>query len=239
MNKIDLPLWSDTLFFFICNWLISLCIFRYYRLAPWLSLLLCTVFSAAASALFFFLLSRNRRKKFLAGRDKEEKEKLTLHLALSDEKSNRALLAPLLSDELSEKKVFLLFCMQPLSADEIANGIKRTNGQSFTVYCNELSPQARELCERFLITVRESKEIYEKLKAADALPEKYICGEKQKSTFRKRAKIYFHKSNCRSFFISGAALLVLSLFSFFPLYYVISGSLLLLAALFIRIFGYA
>lgn len=165
-----------------------------------------------------------------------------LHLALSDEKSNQALLSPLLTKEKTEQpeqKIFLLFCMQPLSADEIASGIKRTGGKSFTVYCNELSPQARELCERFLIKVTDGTQIYAKLKAENALPEKYVCGERQKNTFRRRLKICFRKSNSRSFFLSGTALLLLSFFAFFPLYYLISGSLLLLAALFIRIFGYA
>ena len=241
MKKIDLPLWSDTVFFFTCAWLITLCIFRYYRLPLWLSLLLCTLCALLAAALFFAFLYRRRKKKFLMGQDREEKEKLMLHLALSDEKSNRALLAPLLAkeEEPSGRKIFLLFCMQPLSADEIANGIKRTGGKSFTVYCNDLSPQARELCERFLIKVTDGVQIYAKLKAENALPEKYVCGEKQKNTFRRRLKISFRKSNSRSFFLSGTALLLLSFFSFFPLYYLISGALLLFAALLIRIFGYA
>lgn len=236
MKKIDLPLWSDTLFFFICIWLTTLCLFRYYRLPLWVALILCTLCAIALTALFFFILYRKRRKKLLSGRDREEKEKLMLHLALSSEKSNRALLSPILETEETD---FLFFTMQPLSADEIAGAIKKTEGKAFTVYCNELSPQAKELCERFMITTTDGTKIYTQLKEANALPEKYICGEKQKKTVGRTLRICFQKKNSRSFFVSGAALLLLSLFSFFPVYYIVGGSMLLIAALCIRIFGYA
>lgn len=238
MKKIDLPLWSDTIFFFACCWLLSLCILRYYRVTMWLALLLCTLISLLIGMGIFFLTYRNRKKKFLLAQDKEEKEKLMLHLALSSDDANEKLFAPILKEE--PQKTYLLFCMQPLSADKVAEKIRNyKDGESFAIFCNTLSPEARNLCETFCIPVTEGKDVYAKLKSNDLLPEKYVCGEKKRRGVKEKIRISFQKKNSRSFFIGGAGLLILSLFSFFPLYYVISGSILLLTALIIRIFGYA
>ncbi|MBP5242356.1 MAG: hypothetical protein J6Z36_01530 [Clostridia bacterium] len=240
MKKIDLPLWSDTLFVFLSLWLILLCVFRYYRFALWLSILLCTLLSLLCAAGACFLLYRRRKKKFLVGRDKEEKEKLMLHLALSSEKSNKKLFAPVIAEGgMPEDKVFLLFTMQPLSADRVAEKIRLCENGEFQIYCNALSPEAKKLCDDFSITVTDGEAVYALLKEKNLLPDKYICGEAKKRTARERVKFSFRKKNSRSFFISGAGLLVLSLFSFFPVYYIVSGSLLLFAALAVRLFGYS
>ena len=238
MKKIDLPLWSDTVFFFACCWILSLCILRYYRITMWLAVALCSLISLLLGAGFFFLLYRSRKKKFLLKRDIEEKEKLMLHLALSSAEANEKLFKPLLQEE--ERTTFLLFSMQPLSADTVAEKIKNMKGEEeFCIFCNTLSPEARQLCEAFTLPVTEGNEVYIKLKDKKLLPEKYICGEKKRRSVKEKLKIGFCKKNSRSFFVSGAALLILSLFSFFPLYYVIGGSILVLTALIVRIFGYA
>lgn len=234
MKKIDFPLWSDTLFFFGCVWLAGLCVFRFYSFSVPAALILCSLTACAAATVFFLFFSKIRKKKFLSVCDREEKEMLALHLALSSEEKNRVLLAPLLA---ADEKNFLFFTLQPLSADEIAKTIRKTDGK-FNVYCNELSPQAQELCERFPIKIIDGIKIYTALKEKNLLPERYLCGEKQRKNKRNKLRICFRSRNARSFFISGAALLALSLFSFFPVYYLISGGILLLAALFIRIFGY-
>ena len=43
--------------------------------------------------------------------------------------------------------------------------------------------------------------------------------------------------NAYPFFVSGAGLLLMSLYVFFPVYYLVAGSLLLFAAVLIRTFG--
>lgn len=237
MKKIDIPLFADTVFFFACSWLLSLCILRYFRIRMWLALILCTVLSLSVGATVFLLLYKSRKKKFLLAQDREEKDKLMLHLALSSLEENKKLFAPVLN---KGERTYLLFSMQPLSADTLAEKIRRCpKDQRFTVFCNTLSPEARKLCEDFGITAVEGGEVYAKLKAANGLPQTYICAEKKKRGVKEKLKVSFHKKNSRSFFFSGAALLILSLFSFFPVYYIISGCLLVLTAIVVRIFGYA
>ncbi len=236
MKKIDFTLWSDTAFFFVGSWLISLCILRYYRVTMWLAIILCTLIALCFSAGLFFLIYRNKKKKFLLKQDREEKEKLMLHLALSSTESNKKLFAPILE----EQKTYLLFSMQPLSADTVAEKIRKSkNGEVFSIFCNTLSPEAKNLCDTFCISVVEGTEVYAKLKKKNLLPEKYLCGERKRRGVKEKIKLGFQKKNSRSFFFGGAALLILSLFSFFPLYYVISGCILTLTGLIVRIFGYA
>ncbi len=243
MKKIDFPLWSDTVFFFACAFLVTLCILRYYRIAMWLALLLAGITALSLAVGVFSLNYLRRSKKHLLQRDREEQEKLMLHLALSSPEANRKLFAPLLEEqkrEDGEEKVYFLFTMQPLSADAVAEKIKNSPaGETFRIFCNALTPEAARLCERFALPVSDGSEIYALLKERGLLPEKYICGETKKRGVRERVKIGCRKKNSRSFFVSGAALLILSLFSFFPLYYVIGGCVLIFTSVLVRIFGYA
>jgi hypothetical protein len=235
MKKFDLPLISDTLFTFLCSWMIALCLFRYYGMKLIIAILLATLLSLAIGVGVFLLLLRNHKKKFLSRKDKEEMDKLILHLALSSDEKNKAILAPLFADG----KNFILFTVQPLSADAVAEKIKLQNGEPFTLFCNALTTEAQKLCEDFSVTVKTSREIYAALKEQGKLPERYLCGERKKQDFRFRLRRAFRKQNARAFLTSGLTLSFLSLFSFYPLYYLISGTLLLLAALIVRLFGQA
>lgn len=238
MKKIDLPLYSDTLFFAACGGLLSLCILRYYRLNMWLSVLLSILFAILVGVGTFLFLYRKRKKQFNTTKDKEETEKLKLHLALSSKEANEKLFAPLLSE--SKTTIYLLFRMQPISADAIAEKLRITpTEKQFGVFCNRLSEEATTLCDEFDIKVTQIETLYRELKERNLLPATYICGEKKRRGTKEKLKTSFSKKNSRSFFVSGAALAILSFFSFFPVYYVICASVLLLLSLFIRIFGYA
>ena len=80
-------------------------------------------------------------------------------------------------------------------------------------------------------------EIYELFARTDKLPETYICGEIPRRTVRSKLRRAFSKRNAYPFFVCGMGLLIMSLFVFFPIYYLISGSILLSAAILIRAFG--
>lgn len=85
MKKINFTVIFDAAFTFLCVWLIALCILRYFSVSLPLSLSLGAIIAAAASTAVYFILYSVRSKKILKKRDEEEKAKLMLHLALSDE----------------------------------------------------------------------------------------------------------------------------------------------------------
>lgn len=232
MKKLDLPLYSDTLFTSFITGFLCLCVLRYYRIPLWGAVLLALCLAVLVGTGVFLFLSRRKQNKRLLQRDAEGKDKLMLHLALSSEESVKKLFLGLLTEE----PTYLLFSMQPLSADEVAQKLKITEGH-FSLWCNALTPEAKTLCNDFSVTVKEGTEVYFLLKEQDRLPEKYICGERKKLPFRDKIRRFVERKNARSFLISGSILLFFSLFSFFPIYYLVSGSLLLISALFIRIFG--
>ena len=49
----------------------------------------------------------------------------------------------------------------------------------------------------------------------------------------------FRKTNARPFLVSGVLLLLMSLFTFFPGYYLIAGAALVLVSLAVRLFGHS
>ena len=54
---------------------------------------------------------------------------------------------------------------------------------------------------------------------------------------RARLRAVFSKRNARPFFVSGLLLLVMSLFVIYPVYYLVVGSALMIAAIVVRAVG--
>ena len=251
MKKIDFPLWSDTIFFFACSFLVSLCILRYYDLSMWPAALLSAALAFAFAVLVFGLGYLWRRKKFLLKRDLEEKEKLMLHLTLEQDDAVRTLLANALRTDgkeatlqddtimLDDAPLIPVFTMQPVSADTVARLLKTYGKTPFLIACNALTPEAEHLLTSFSRSAMLGEEIYALFSRTETIPETLICGEIPRRTARTRLRIAFSKRNAYPFFVSGAGLLVMSLFVFFPIYYLVTGSLLLIASVCIRAFGYA
>ena len=82
-------------------------------------------------------------------------------------------------------------------------------------------------------------EIFSLFERTGTTPERLICGEIPRPKLKARLRRVFSKKNARPFFTGGILLLFMSLFTFFPLYYLITGSILLLSSVFIRVLGYA
>lgn len=244
-----LPLISDVIFAFLASFLTAACVFRYILESLPVCLLLSAVVATAISILTYLWLRAARERKFLAAKDEALKETLMLHLTLDTPENNRRLFSRLLKAEenIVERKsgglligdtlIFLLFSMQPVSADEIAKIVKKAHEGPKTVYCNTLSPEAKALCDSFHIDYVEGRTLYLRLKEENLLPKKYICGEKRRLTLGERLNLKLRKSLATPYFLSGAALFLLSFFTPYRLYYLISAGVLLFLSLFVRVFG--
>ncbi|MGN1077468.1 MAG: hypothetical protein ACI4ST_03040, partial [Candidatus Gallimonas sp.] len=229
---------------------LSLGIMRYYRAPYSLCLPLAVLFAVATGGIVFLLIFRNHRKKTLTKKEQEKRDALMLHLALEKEERVRASLVTALVAEgknahcekggigTEDGLIVPRFTMQPLSADEAARLI-REYGPSFTIACNALSPEAEKLLGSFGLKAVRGDEIYTLFSRTETTPSPLICGEIPRRTVRQKLRRTFSKTNARPFFVSGLLLLIMSLFTFFPTYYLISGSVLLLCAVTVRIFGYS
>lgn len=237
MKRINLPLVSDTLFAGICAFLLFFTAVRYYTKNVAVAL----AFGIAAFLLFgalgYLYISQRQNKKFLISRGEKQKKLLSLHLSLSSDTYIKKLFCSMLGDgaKISGKKVlsdgtanFFDFKMQPLTEDDVAQVIKYGFKGKKKIYCSTVSPQAAALAESFSIGIEEIDGIYEKLKEKQLLPEKYVYREPPKLKLWNRIKARFSRKSAAPLFWSGAGLLALSYFTFFPLYYIISGSVILI-----------
>ncbi len=246
MKKINLPLVMDTFFAGTCAFLLFFTAVRYYTKSVAAAL----VFGIAAMLLFgalgYLYISRKQNKKLIVTRDEKEKKLLSLHLSLSSDAYIKNLLRSMLGENarISGKKIiwdgtahFFDFKMQPLSEDDVAQVIKYGYNGKKKIFCTAVSPQAAALAGNFSIETAAIDEVYENLKKKQLLPEKYVYEEPPKQKLHQRIKARFSRKLALPLFWSGAGLLALSYVAFFPLYYVISGSLVLALAAVSFVFG--
>lgn len=251
MRKLDLPLILDVLFYSVASWFLALGLLRYYRVAIGVALAASTLIALAAATCAFLVIYSKHKKRVLGKKEQEQRDALLLHLALErSERVRAALLAAYLADEkdahcegdalaVDGTLVVPLFTMQAVSADEIAKLIRQYGSEPFTVVCNSLTPEAEKLLKSFGKSAVRGDEIYTLFTRTDTVPSPLICGEIPRKTVRGNLRRSFSKKNARPFFVSGLLLLIMSLFTFFPVYYLVTGSILLVSSVCIRAFGYA
>lgn len=240
MRRINLPLILDTLFTALCAFLLFFTSIRFYTGSVYAAL----AFAIAAGLLFgslsFIYISRKQNKKLLISRDEKQKKLLALHLSLSSDDYICDLFEKCLSEDESPAETkngkvyvkdgvyFFEFKMQPITEDDIAKVIKNRCEGKKTILCCKISHEAAALADTFLIEIKNIDYVYDLLKKRDLLPEKYVYEGAQKTGFFKRVKSHFSRRICAPLFWSGLALLVLSYFTFFPVYYIVSGGIMLI-----------
>lgn len=251
MRKIDFPLIADVLFYSAATFLLSLALMRYYRIAYGVALAGAILIGLAAGGLAFLLIYTRHKKRALSKKERERRDALLLHLALEqDERVNNSLVAAYIADGKEARveggeivaegdTLVPLFTMQPVSADEVARQIRKHAGAQFTLLCNALTPEAEKLLASFGLKAMRGDEVFELFERTQTTPDPLICGEILRVTAKHRLRRAFGKSNARPFFVSGILLLFMSLFALFPLYYLITGSVLILCSIGVRAFGYA
>ncbi len=242
---------ADALFYAVCAGLLTLGLLRYFRVPLAAAIPLAVGFFLATGCILTLIFYARRKKKLFTKREREEREALMLHLALEKEERVRAaLLAAFLADgksahcsadgvDVDGKLVIPLFTMQPVSADDVARLLRAHGNAPFTLACNALTPEAEKLLLSFGRDTMCADEIYTLFTRTGTTPSPLICGEIPRKTARQKLRRTFAKENARPFFVSGALLLIMSLFTLFPTYYLITGGILLCSSALIRALGYA
>lgn len=241
---------SDIFFTFCGVSLFTLCLFRYYKIALLLAFMLSVLCGVLASASLWAFLQSKRRAFSLKKSDETKKQKLLTHLCLLSDEQKTSFFAKIWQKSGEVKRFgklrlhtdtdfyFLHFRFSPVTADEVASFSRLKTSKNRALLCNNITDEAKTLCDSLHVQVFTGEKVYAFVKENDALPETFL-GEAQTANKRKRRlRLCFAKSNGKRFFVGGALILATSLLTPFPYYYLVFGSILLLAALFIRIFGY-
>lgn len=250
MKQTRFSLVADAVFYSVCAFVLVLCILRYYEVSLPVSCTVAALVALAVAGICALLLYGGNRRRLLTRKEREAKDALMLHLALEKpERVRSALKQALEADgkEVMEREGVLvaegvallpLTKIEPVTADEIAAQLRSFGEENFTVVCNSLTAEAEKLLRSFGKGAMCGDELYALFKRS-GMPEPLICGQLPKRTLKMKWRRSFSKSNARPFLVSGLLLSVMSLFTFFPVYYLVSGSLLLLTAVLVRVFGYS
>ena len=129
------------------------------------------------------------------------------------------------------------FTPQPLSPNDICGAIAFESDKKKIVACNGATDDAKKFASIAGAQVVTSDEIFDKLEDMGALPEKYPFAEAAKPKLREALKGAIKRANAGRLFWCGLWLTAFSYFTFFPVYYIIAGGLMLIFAAVCLIFG--
>lgn len=292
MKKIDLPLWTDTLFAFAAAGAFFFCLLRFYIPSAWGAAAAAAGIGGAAALLVFRLLRARRRKKRGGEERRREAEALAFHLAMRPPEETARLFArclggaggrggktaealpqggaaakseadgnqttapaadtgsetaptPAASAEsgagggpevrAGEARYFLLFRLEKVTADELRPAVVAAGRQKFALG-GAFTAEAEKLAAAFGVELWDAEKVYALVQEAGAMPDPLFApppAPKRKLAFRLRRAAW------RGYAFSGGFLLLFSLWAIFPIYYLVSGGLLLAAAVLVRLFGKA
>ena len=241
---------SDIIFAFFTVFLFTICLFRYYRislLVAFLLALLCGILASGACAAY---LQNKRKYHFLKKSEETIKDKFSLHLALlSDEQKTELFQKILSSEEISARRVgklrlctndafyFLKFTLTPVCADDVAVFARLKTNKQKILLCLQIDDSARALCKQLHIEINTAQDVFVLAKSKNALPDQFLGDENTNQKNHRKLRLWCSKSNARRFLVSGALILLTSFLTPFSYYYIVMGSLLFIAAAFVRIFG--
>ena len=131
---------------------------------------------------------------------------------------------------------YLRFQFEAVTADELSPVI-RARGENKTVLGASFTEEAKKLAAAFGVTLKDAAEVYSLVKDSGCMPKSLIAPPEQKRGFRAKLAFRIRRSAWRGYLFSGAFLLLFSLFTIFPVYYIVSGGILLAIAAAVRFFG--
>ena len=240
---------SDLIFTFFFGALASVCLFRYLKLDLWLAFTLALLCGAFLSATLGAVLQVKRKHIFLKKSDETQKQKLLLHLALLSDNQKTEYFRKFFAKTgwvqrfgplrlfTKTEFCFLNFNLTPVSPDDIAKYARLKTGKQKVVFCSQIEDSAYALCQRLNIEVKTGEQIYSLLKKENELPQSFLGEESGESKRIRHFKLWFSRRNSKHFLTAAALILLSSLWTPFSYYYFAFGICLLLAAIFVRVFG--
>ena len=246
---------SDILFAFTVLFLPMLCYLRFRGISLSLSVVLAALCGVCAAAFAALWMNRKYHKQKLTGEQRRQVELFTLHLALLSQREQAEFFAErisALSDtqtvrllrwdgayllQTDDTLIYPLFSVEPISANRVLPLLTHPTEQKCRLISSPLTADAQTFLVKFSLQTSSAEETYLRLKTANALPERYKSESMMQQKRKRRFALWLQKKNARPFFTGGALLLFSSLFSPFPYYYVIVGTLLTFTSVLVRTFG--
>ncbi len=252
MLKIKISVISDALFVLFSSFVLFFTI-TFYFLKDNLFAILISVFLSIITFCAYMLLYKKKRGKLKIKREDEESFlKCTNALCFSsDEDCKKTVFTAL--ERINKKPVkaengiicgedffFINFSYDSITAGGVTNAYKQTPKGKNLVYLGvSFTPEATDFANGFSgrIRVIPLSEFFVILKETNTLPEGGILPKENKISFFELLKASFSREKAKKFALYGAFLLAMSRFVFFPVWYIISGSIFLIYAITIKFFA--
>ena len=135
---------------------------------------------------------------------------------------------------------FANFSYDNVTVGGLTNAYKLTpKGKNLMYLAIDFTPDAKEFANGFSGRIKAIplSEFFTVLKQTQTIPEGGILPATNKVSFLKLLKASFSKEKAKKFALYGIFLLVMSRFVFFPIWYIISGSIFLIYAITIKFFA--
>ncbi|MGN0808188.1 MAG: hypothetical protein ACI4MN_07075 [Candidatus Coproplasma sp.] len=235
MKKINLAVVSDVLFFTLCAFLIGFTALRYFIKSVGWAIALAALIAATVCLISLYLTLKKREKLIATTIGEGERKLLAIHLSTLPPDKLTAMFSDAfdgtyaVGNHIEDEKNEYRFCfkMAPLSCDDVANIIKERDEKQLIVCCCAATAEAVQLAKDFGVDLKCIGEIYSLLKKKKLLPESYPFDSSVKKGVLSRVKKRFNRRLCPSLFFSGLFLLIYSFFSFYPIWYIVTGSVLM------------
>lgn len=234
MRKINFAVLSDALFFTLCAFLVCFTLIRYFFKSVAVALIISALVAAAVCLISLFLTLKRRQKLIATTVGDGERKLIAIHLStLAPDKLKTLFLTALdgtyaVDNRIEDDENDYRFCFKltPLTCDDIAEQIKNKSQKQLTLLCCTLAPEAISFAKDFSIKTLCIGEIYPLLKKKQLLPESYPFTPSVKKGAFSKVKRRFNRRLCPSLFFSGVFLLIYSFFCFYPVWYIVTGSVL-------------
>lgn len=252
MFKFKLSDISDGLFILLSSFSISFVILYYYLKNNVNSILLSVALSIIVFCLYMIIKRKKKGKLSIKKEDEESFIKCVNAMCLLSNKECFDIIYETLlrlkkepikvknGIVVGENFIYCKFTYDKINVSSVISAYKISPKGKNLVYLGvEFSPECVDFVTGFIKRIKLIKlsEVFPLMKETNTIPQGGFLPLKKKIGFFTLIKQSFSKKKAKGYALYGIALLIMSNFVFFPLWYIISGSILLLYAITIKFFA--
>ncbi len=254
MKNFKASIFFDCFFIFISAFFFSFAIIRYNRVNFTPSLIFSVLIALVLSLSYLIFIILKKQSAFYKEEEINRINSLLTELCFMGEDAllelfykfykKQGLNAEIINDAIILKdiksQVFISFTFEKTTAKDIINFYKNTKkGYKTVVLANDYTEEGKNLLSSFAIRIKlfSLNDVYSSLKKENLLPQITVSKNVSIKNRKEKLKGFFVKSNSKKPLFYGIVILLLAPFSFYPIYYIVFGCLLLTLSVFMRFFA--
>ena len=235
---------TDSVLAAACAFILTFTLVRFYTKNAALGLGLGIAASAAFGILAAMRLVSRRGKSNLLGRTNSKKRAFAMKLCTLPAGGAAKLILPATGGRITphgivtdEQSIIFKITPQPLSPNDICGAIEIDAGDKRAVLCTDATDEAKAFAEAAGIKIMYTDEVYTKLENMGLPDENYFLYGAARPKLKERLRGAIRRANAARLFRCGLWMTAFSYFTFFPLYYIAAGGIMLTLAAVCLIFG--